>query len=392
MEQYKHILLDELGDKIQDFVNDKNRVKRLMQHIQRYADSNSDILLTTDMSQRLIFSDADHKIIFTETRIDPNDVTRAIRKTDDIKSNWFTANNPFYVLSVLIMHYFIINKMQKEFDALTVYMSYLMYTSAHKGFFKYKPNKQVMDYTMNNLSNRFFIKQEGTIQGALEQTVVGAMNGRFMPEVTRCADVDTKDILSALETRISSLIKHIANDYYENHKSGKYMNHEDEDLSEENFHLSDNISFKINRLVSAVTSSIISEGFDQNTIVRRAIQLNSGASAKKLIPMLDTIIENDMSEISKMVSDILVLFIYKESLNSINDVRTMKFISESLQLYKSNAQNAEITRVKERLLKWIDISAEKYGRNFISRGKTSLDTYRRAIFTCFIFKIMECAK
>ena len=109
--------------------------------------------------------------------------------------------------------------------------------------------------------------------------------------------------------------------------------------------------------------------------------------------MLRTIIQDDMESIKPMISDMLTLFIYKGTPgNTINDIKTSKFISESLQIYKSNSQDEITSRIKERLKKWIDMTASKYGRNFISKGKTSLDTYRRSIYTCFVFKIVECCK
>ena len=99
-----------------------------------------------------------------------------------------------------------------------------------------------------------------------------------------------------------------------------------------------------------------------------------------------------MESIKDMISDILTLFIYKNTGNRIEDVGTTKFLSEALQIYKSNAQDDVTSKIKERLLNWINMTSEKYGRNFISKGKTSLDTYRRSIYTAFIFKIMETVK
>ena len=93
-----------------------------------------------------------------------------------------------------------------------------------------------------------------------------------------------------------------------------------------------------------------------------------------------------------MISHILTLFIYKGNSNTIEDVKTMKFISESMQVYKSNAQDPVTYKVKDILLHWIDLTSDKYGRNFISRGKTSLDNYRKAIYTCFVFEIFQCCK
>lgn len=392
-ENNEFTLVNRLYKDIEEAFKNKNNINQLVRYISHYADKNSDLLSSTDLSSRLIFSETDKNIIYTVTGIKQTEVSAAIKDSPVIKSTWKIATNPFYMLSILIMRYFTLNKMESYADAMTVYMSYLIYTTSHKGSFKFTPNKQIMDYTINNLSNRFLIKQVGTIQGMIENTVVPPMHDRYAKELANGSDENLKDIISALETRVSSVIKNIAKEFYENHKSGNYINHEDEDLSEENYHLSDNISFKIDRVVSLVTQSIISEGFDQQKCMKRAINLNSGASIKKLEPMLRTIIEEDMDNIAPFISDILTLFIYKGvHSNSIEDIKTMKFISESLQIYKSNSQDEITARVKERLMHWISITSEKYGRNFISKGKTSLDTYRRTIYTCFVFKILECAK
>ena len=388
----EYIIRDTLTPMISEAFSNKNNIMRLLRTIQRYADKWSDLLLSTDMSKRLLFSDSDKNIIYQVTNINEREVKAVIKKATVIKSHWVLANNPFYVLSIVIARWFKVNKMDNEMLAVMIYMSYVLYTSTHFKYFKHLPNKEIMDYTINNLSNRYIIKQKGTIQGAIEHTIGEAMQGRFNDDLINGSDINIKDIIGALNTRMDSFVKNIAREFYDNKEHGRYMFHEEEDLSEENFHLSDNISFKIDRVVQLVSSAIISEGFDYNSCIKRSISLNSGTSEKKLIAMLDTIVEKEMVSIKEMISDILTLFMYKNTGNKIEDVGTMKFLSESLQIYKSNAQDETTTRVKERLLNWINITSEKYGRNFISKGKTSLDTYRRAIYTAFIFKIMTTVK
>lgn len=389
----EYTLLNTLYPTVEENLSNQNNVKKLMIAIKKYADSHSDILNSVDLSQRLIFSDKDKNVIYEVTGLDQNMIAKAVKDSPVIKSTWRIATNPFYISCLLAARYFSLKNKQAELEATIVYMSYVLYTTSHKGSFPYLPNKQIMDYTINNLSNRFLIKQVGTIQGMIEHTVINAISGRYEKDLKDCSDIYIKDILSALETRMSSVIKYIAGEYYKNHKSGAYLFHEEDSEDENNYHLSDNISYKIDRVVTLVAASIISEGFDYSTCIRRAINLNSGASAKKLEPMLRTIIQDDMESIKPMISDMLTLFIYKGTPgNTINDIKTSKFISESLQIYKSNSQDEITSRIKERLKKWIDMTASKYGRNFISKGKTSLDTYRRSIYTCFVFKIVECCK
>lgn len=388
-----YVLYNTLGSRIEISLSNPTTTKNLMKAIQSYADKHSGILLSMDLSTRLIHSDTDKSIIYTATGITAKEVEETIARSTVIKSTWKIANNPFYILSLLIISYYTKNNKMPEADAVTVYVSYLLYVASHKGSFKFLPNKAIMDYTLNNLSNRFFIKQCGTIQGMIENTTVEALHKRYSGEIRDPSDNNVKNVLSALETRVSSLLKNIADEFYMNHKNGKYMHHEDEDLSEDNFHLSDNISFKIERMVSHTMQSITSEGFDQNNIIKRAANLNAGTSANKIDSMLRTILNEDLISIPELISNIMTIFIYKGSIgNNIEDVKTMKFLSESLQIYKSNAQDGVTLKIKDTLARWINLTAEKYGRNFISKGKTSMDNYRRALYTCFVLKILECAK
>lgn len=386
------VILNELYPKIENIYDSNQlKIKQLMEYIKKYSDIHSDILLSTNMSKRLIFSDKDKQAVYDSVNMDPNYISSVISKSEVIKSSWIKANNPFYVLCILIMRYFL-NKNKKDyFEAITVYLNYVFYTSAHKNSFRYLPNKECMDYTINNLSNRFIIKQTGSIYGMIRQTAMNAVDNRFNEELLRCSDLDINNILSALDTRISSNVIYIAKKFYENHASGKYMFHSEDNEDENDFYLADNVSFQIDRLTEAIVTSIITEGFDQNSCIRRSISLNSGASAKKLEPMINTIIEKDIESIRTIISYILVMYIHRSTSNSIKDVKNIKFISEMLQIYKSNSNDELLLKIKEKLEYWINITADKYGKNFISRGKTSLDTYKRAIYTCIILKIMHTA-
>lgn len=389
----EYTLLNTLYPIVEEHLSNKQNEKKLMNAIKKYADSHADILLSTDMSKRLLFSESDKNIIYEVTGLVKDSVSKAVKASPIIKSTWRIATNPFYISTLLAARYFLLHNKKSEMDAVIVYMSYVLYSSSHVSSFPYPPNKQIMDYTMNNLSNRFLIKQIGTIQGMIEHTVINAISGRYIKDLQDCSDIFIKDILSALETRISSAMKNIAREYYNNHKSGAYLFHEEDSEDENDYHISDNISYKIDRIVNLVSASIISEGFDYKTCIDRAIKFNAGASAKKLQPMLDTIIADDMAGIKPFISDIITLFIYKSpNNNTIDGVKSMRFVSEALQVYKSNSQDEITTRIKDKLKYWIDITSEKYGRNFISKGKTSLDTYRRSIYTCFVFKIFECCK
>ena len=53
------VIRDTLTPKITEAFSDKNNISKLMRAIQRYADKWSDLLLSTNLSRRLLFSESD---------------------------------------------------------------------------------------------------------------------------------------------------------------------------------------------------------------------------------------------------------------------------------------------------------------------------------------------
>jgi hypothetical protein len=370
----------------------KNNQKELMMGIVKYADKWSHLLLSTNFSERMLFNDYDKEFLYKACGLTKQEVAVVVKGSEVIKSHWNVATNPFYILSVFAMKFFYQNKLNDEFLNTALYLSYPLFISSHYASFRKLPSKEVMEYTINHLSNRYIIKQQGTIQGMLEHTVLSALEGRYIEELIRCTDADIKDVIYGIEVRVGFNMKNIADEFYKNHKNEKYIFLQSDVVSETEYHIADNMSYAIGRVSDATSRSVISEGFDFDKVITRATNINAGSSPKKLKVMMDTIIEVDRQSINAFIVDVVSLYMYKSASPAIQDLKTLKFLSESLQIYKSNAQDEITTRIKETLLKWIDITSSKYGRTFISMGKTSIDTYKRAIYCCFMLKIMEISK
>lgn len=367
--------------------------KKVIKLIETYVDRWSDVLLSTSFNERLLINDKDKDSFKELLGLTDALINKALKESIVIDDNWKRANNPFSVACIMGLRYAKLVKNESLFNAIAMYIAYQMYSSAHFNVWKKAPpKKEIVEYSINRLSNRYLIKQTGTIQGMLEITTLGALNGKYSDDLINCSDQNIADTIFGLKNRISSNVKYIADLIYEDHKSGNYIYAQSDSTDENNYHIADNKSYGIDRLARVTTLDILNSGFDENIIISSAVALNPGASIKKVQSMLDTILEEDKENISVFITDIVSLYIYKNPGNKINDCRTRKFLSEGLQIYKSNAQDDLTNKIKERLVYWLEISSKKYGKNFISRGKTSLDTYRRSIYTCFILKIIEVAK
>src|SRR5699024_5837258 len=120
----------------------------------------------------------------------------------------------FRALLILIMRYYILNKNKDKLDIISYYMGYSIYWSVwSRQFVKFKPDKNIMRYTINNLSNRFVIKQTGSIENMLKTGVDTSINtyyGRFI----RGSDYDIWSVIGQIKTRIHGYLKSISEEYY----------------------------------------------------------------------------------------------------------------------------------------------------------------------------------
>ena len=108
----EYSLINSLYGRVEKSLNDKATVNRLMMDIQKYCDKWSSVLLSTDFSTRIIFSDNDRNVLYKATGINENEVAKAIKESSVIKSNWYIANIPFYILSIITMRYFVLQNLE----------------------------------------------------------------------------------------------------------------------------------------------------------------------------------------------------------------------------------------------------------------------------------------
>ena len=72
----------------------------------------------------------------------------------------------------IIIRYFRMNKMDGERKSCCLYLALSMYPSLFSKYFKFKPNENIMEYTINNLSDKYKIKKTGTLLSALIQVFI----------------------------------------------------------------------------------------------------------------------------------------------------------------------------------------------------------------------------
>lgn len=363
------------------------KIKELHKQIVDYVDKNSEILLTLDMSTRYSFDDADRKVIYDFADVTEELMITEISRSKDIYSGNKIHSNPFYVTCILTMYALLKKNDEKTAQLVMTYMSLMMYVSAHKGSFKYNANKQIIDYTLAHLDNSFIIRKTPSIYSFIDDNAVTAFT-TYKLRIITCKDSDITWVTDALWTRIKGKLIKIANAYYENHKSGNYLNADTDSYTQDDYHEMDSDSYLIDRLSSKIYIKLINHQFDKRFIRYSITQ--SDTSYQKLVNIIDDIIGDDENNDVKKVLNAMIEYYLLQSGKSADFIARGDFIAYMKTAYASNTELEQMVFIKSIIDRWLEENMYKYGK--ANYGKTVKQQYRKSLYMFFIFIINYEAK
>jgi len=272
-------------------------------------------------------------------------------------------------------------KRERELQMTLMYLTLSFYSSIQYKYFRYEPNENVMQYTINQLSNKYDIKKYGTMFKLLFETTLGN-HQKYASELESGDDLGLRTYLSALRTRINSKIKNIADEFEKVRKLGLYLNTEQENQEEEGFHETDNLSFQVNKVADKATQRILTGGIDAKIL--NICAENSGVSSGAVKTALYNIMDKKNHEIREFVVLILQMYLV-DGHNDMDTIKSKKFVVECIGAYsKSNTVNKTILRMKKILDKWLIDCSDRYVKTERIATKSN---FRRAIFMYFMFMI-----
>ena len=381
------MLRDLFGERIAKALTPKV-VNDLDKSISNFVDRNSEILMTFDLSVRYSFADADRAVIYNAIGISEAEFAAAVKVSKQIYSGNKVQSNPFYLASFLVARYFLSQKNPdvKHAKQVLTYMSLMMYTSIHKGLFKYNANKEIMDYTLTHLNKNFLIRQMASLFAFIEDNV-NTIIDTYKPRILKADDSDLAYVTDATWVRTRSKLQKIAQQYYKNHREGNYLNADTDVYNDEEFREIDNNSFVIDRLVNKTYTKLINHQFD-NRLLKYSIT-QSDTSYQKLKNLIDDIVDDDTGEARKLISSIIEFYLMQSG-KSADYIARGDFIVYMKTAYGTNTDIGQMSYIKSSIDKWLDANMYKYGRaNF---GKTARQSYRKSVYMFFVFLINMEAK
>jgi hypothetical protein len=377
-------MTDTFYPQIASVFKDKNNCRKFINIVSKYIDTNTERLSTTGPVKKILFTYSDRNSVYDLTGVSEKNIEMVAKQIKEL-SRGVNASNPFNILLFLMIRYFHINKLEAERKSASIYLILSMYPSIHAKYFKFEPNENIMSFTVNSLSNKYKIKQQGTLLATLVDMVEIADN-HYKNIIVRGNDKDIADYISAVKTRLNQFMKNITTEFMKQHASGRYLNYDTDNEDPDNFSVADNNSLVIDRISTSVSTNLAVKGPDQKSVMLSA-KMNK-ISVNDLRSTMNSICRDKVNrpKIREIISCILYEFLFTGQYSE-QDIYDMKFTLYSSVIYKrSNTTRSNIVRIKNILDFWIKEYSSIYKKsNLVS----TLNQFRRAIFMFFIFTIQQ---
>ena len=369
-------------------------------------------------STKIIFTESDKNAVFNAVGIKREDLAKVIKQVDanDIDTSNHLFADEFVSMCVIIAGVFLRNDkklLQKIKDCdrkplenaeryndttslyyIILYLSIRLYGALYVKFWKYDPNEQVMDYTMESLSGKFLMKKMNNMLEFLQycsDTNVENMWDRL----TRLSDVDIFYFASNLNNRISHALRMIAQKYYEDFKNNNKIGSDDAnktDPSTGKSYTGDvaSISGDLVQSVRKVINAFYSESIIDPQLLTMACN-RTKLSQSRMLLILKSLRENRKSEprIKSLFNDIISYYLTSLG-GKINELRSSKFAVAMIKAYSvSNTKDPFVLGVKDNLNGLINENLQTIvdcgNGNLVDRVRNSVYTY----FVLFIAKSIE---
>ena len=219
----KNVLNEKVYPKIKTSLNKPTSSNEIKKFFSYYLNKNNSKLSDIGPMENIFFTKEYQATLFEIMGVTEAEVKQAMVESTDIlvKSGDQTVK-PFNLamgVAIKVLDEFKRDK-DKEMMVFLMFMSF--FPSTFNKYFKFNPNREVMTYVINNMSNRFDIKKKGYFN-TLRDMASGSY--RNIEERLRKSNDSIYVYFSCdMRNRQNSFFKNVRDEFEQAHKSGKYLN------------------------------------------------------------------------------------------------------------------------------------------------------------------------
>ena len=396
-----HIILENLYPIIENVLNTPLGDKKFKHLVGQYMDRNNEKLHTAGPVYLIPFA-ADDKMAFFDLfgleyvvkgsgkerkvvvpLIDKLvlSIIKQLGSSSDFK---LLRGNPVFWVFYCCIRYYHIKKDEKGLNTALAIYALANYPSVFSLFFKFGADEGVMQYTIDNLTDKFIIKQQGNIFNALFVSIQHSYDflKAFMLDAS---DKEIIRFIQRIRNDQKSMIKKICDKYMQNHAKGLRVS-----LTQDSYDGmqtdvdGQNKTSTVENVARKISIKMLTQ--DINLKLTSMVAKISGVSISECRFYISKIISDKYSEdIENFISSILFLYLYDENKKP-EDINSRYFLHWAEETFrKTNSNNDNIRNIKETLDKW----AEETGVHDKYKREASRVSYKKAIYFYFIFSIQS---
>ena len=374
--------------KANDSVIVKNKFRR---ELNAYIDRNNEVLSASIPAHRLLFNDSQREKIFDIWKIDKKIVNDAKLTIDSDKAvrkpiMYNMVSTPHNYLVVELIKYYEMKKDNEAVKALVLHLIFHFYSIIHPKYFKFLPNPDIMEFTINRISNKFLFKQYGVLLKVLSH--MGEVNHDAMKStLLKNGDTGALDYLVSMNSRLNGLMQTFSKEYYLDYEQKNAIFNQSDNYDNDNFILTTNLSGIIEN--KARNASV---DFFTTRISEKDAHLAAKASQADVNVLIDAITNvknNKSSEISELMKNILITYL-SDPENTEASLGTMVFVGRCIKIYsKSNTKQKSILEIKRILDTLLESNSKHYQET--NREATKIN-YRKALYYYIILIMQKSVK
>ena len=362
----------------------------------RFMDKRANALFAIGPMDRIYYSEQDADDLFRSVGISRLEVKTAISKTYYWPISSFNpryAKDEITILCMAILKYFLKKGDHNNEDLTSIYLAFSgkFYPSIHYAMFpKAEPAKyeHVMTYAINNLNNRFLIKQTGSVYGSVK-TMCDTWLKAYSKEFKSFTDADIVYLIQQLHNRIKEFLKKIATEYYKAYENKDYISYDGDSLNNEetgDYHMADSDSLKAERVIERTMERINTYKVDYKFCKMSSDQ---NVKAEEVRIIIEGILNGGPTAVAEVKEFIRILVCTYFEQSKTKDVTDIAFITYSIGL-KPNSKDKHVNRGKELVEGWLKEYSDKYMKR--KKRLATKNSYWKCIYMYFTLCIHAANK
>lgn len=383
------ILKDICNKKVEDVLSQPAGDRKYRSIINEYIDRNIDRLMTSGPVYLIAFGDQDQKNYYDLFNIDPTNIIQSMKtvvKATGVNSEFkYLTQNPYLVMFYFCLRYFTLKEDEKGINTTISIYVLAVYWSIFTKFFPKGVNQPVMQYTIDNLTDKFLIKKYGSIFRVL----VESCRRSYTFHKNRFKTGNDSDVVAWIQ-RIrndqNSMIKKIANEYMKNYKSGNAASTMNDMYDNDTPIVDDveNATTVVQIATQKVTPQIITAGIDL-VFAEAAAKMTRVSISNLRSCLVQIMTQKNLPVLATLIESTLFMFLY-DGRKNMKDVKSQYFLAWANSLFKkTNSNDQNLARINHILDQW----AEETGLDKKVKVSGTRVAYKKAMFLYITFSIQK---